>query len=348
MLKSIEGYILIIGKGYRTQSGLPLRMRKKGSPMPNGLLLRGVVTATYVTDDLDHPLAKDPNNLPSAVYCDVLIYSGIAYNRWFTLSQVLVSQKRGGIHNDDLWKPKATKKNVEQTLNDTVGANPGSLDGDHVLVGFLNNTFDEPIILRGLPHPARDRLNELYDSGKRIKLRIVDGDPDFVKHHGVFRGVDDNGNYVVNSSYGNDGTTLENGKEPSPSLDGSSGNQDYILPKNSTFSVELRDMTNDVSPTEYAKLTVKADNGNLELKVDGFNSITVDGSGTDATLKLGNGAAKAAIADLLEALWGQMKTIFGTHTHTFSGPSGTTSVPSSQVPSWDSNINSDKLTFPFN
>ena len=341
-----------IGKGYRTQSGLPVRKREKGIARPNGILFKGAVLATYVTDDSNHPRIEDLNNPPSAVYCDVVVYSTLAYNRWFTLSQVLVSQNKGGIHDDNIWKPKATSKNVTETLNDTMGANPGSLDGDHVLVGFLNNSFSEPIILRGLPHPSRDAHNELYDSGKRLKLKTVDGDPNFVKHHGVFSGVDDLGNFIVDTTFGNDGTTDSTGKEPNPDTTGSSGNQEHNLPQNSEFAITLKDMTNPLSPTEYAKFTIKKEDGNIEFIVDSLNSITVDGSGTDASLQLGNGAAKAAIADLLKVLWGLMKGVFDTHIHT--APSGPTGTPINAVgspitcPSWDDNINSDRLTFPYN
>lgn len=337
-----------IGKGYRTQAGLPTRSRIKGLSTPNGLLLRGVVLATYVTDDPSHPRGDNENNPPSAVYCDVLVYSSLAYNRWFTLAKVLVTQKRGGIHNDETWKPRATSKNVATDFNDTVGSNPGSLDGDHVLIGFLNNSFDEPLILKGLPHPSRDKFNEPYDSGKRLKLKAIDGDPNFVKHHGVFSGVDDLGNFIVDSTFGNDGSTDEDGKEPEPDITGTSGNQEYSLPKKGTYSVALKDMSNPASPTDYAKLSIKESGGNLEFKVNGTNSITVDNTLLNATLTLGDGSAKVAIADLLEILWASMVAVFASHTHTLDIPGGGTLVPETPMPPWNSQINSDKLTIPFN
>lgn len=336
------------GKGYRLQSGIEHRKRVVGTSTPNGLLMRGAAIATYVTDNPNHPRGDNPNNLPVAVYCDVIVYGSLPYNRWFTLSKVLVSQKRGGLHNDDIWKPRATSKNINTDFNDTVGANPGDLDGDHVLIGFMNNSFDEPIIIKGLPHPARDIANDLYPSGKRLKLKLIDGDPDLVKHHGVFSGVDDSGNYIVDSTFGNDGTTSDTGEEPLPDTQGNSGNQEYSLPKNSVFSVILKDMSNPLSPVDYAKFMIKFEGGNIEFVVDNQNSIRVDGSGEEAEVTIGNGMASAAVANLLETLWNSAKAVFSSHTHPLDIGNNVTLVSSSVFPSWNDDIKSDKLTFPFN
>lgn len=332
-----------IGKGFRTQGGLPRKPRMPKAK-PNGLLLRAAVTATYVTDSVEHPKIADLNNPPCAVYCDVLVYGGAPGADWFNLPKVLVSQKRGGIHNDDLWKPSATSKNVLGELNNTFGSNPGSLDGDHVLVGFMNNSYQEPIILRGIPHPSRDLYNELYGSGKRIKLKEIDGDPDFVKHHGVFRGVDDNGNFIVNSTFGNDGTTDDAGLEPSPDTTGTSGNQSFVLPENSVYSVTLQNMSSPLSPVESVKLSVKNNNGNLEVSVDGQNCLTVDGAGALAEATIGNGAVSATVAEVLQTTWGLLVTALNAHVH----GDGTAAVFSPTVPTWPSDANSDKLTFPSN
>lgn len=333
-----------VGKGYRLQNGIPPRFRRSNST-PNGLLLRGAVLATYVTDDLDHPTITDSKNLPVAVYCDVVIYSNLSYDRWFTLSQVLVSQKRGGLHDDDIWKPRATSKNVSTILSTTTGSNPGTLDGDHVLIGFLNNSFNEPVILKGLPHPSRDLYNELYDSGKRLKLKAIDGDPDFVKHHGVYHGVDDSGNYICDTTFGHNGVTDETGLEPLPDTTGTAGNQIHKLPKDSEFSVELDTMTSPLSPVEETKLVVKSEN--MVLTVSAVNSIDISGSGPTASLILGNGVVSVAIADFLEVLYASLTASMLTHTHTCPPGGGTTTgTVYVNLPSWDSNINSSKMKVP--
>lgn len=333
-----------IGKGFRTQGGIPRKLRNPHSK-PNGLLLKAVVTATYVTDTLEHPKATDFNNTPCAVYCDVLVYGSGPNMDWFNIPKVLVSQKRGGLHNDDLWKPKATSKNILNTLNDTFGSNPGNFDGDHVLIGFMNNNFQEPIILRGIPHPSRDVFNELYSVGKRIKLKEIDGDPDFVKHHGVFRGVDDKGNFVVDTTFGNNGNTEEAGLEPLPDTTGTSGNQSFVLPKDSTYSVELKDMTVPIAPFGTVKFELKNEDGNLQLTVLGQDSLKVDGYSALATVTIGNGAVSAAIAESVQALWSQLLISLTAHVH----GDATAAVFSTPLPTWDANANnSNKLTFPSN
>lgn len=56
------------GSGTLLQSGIPKRSAPFGLLRARGLLLRGVVTATYVVDDPNHPTADDE---PVAVYATV-------------------------------------------------------------------------------------------------------------------------------------------------------------------------------------------------------------------------------------------------------------------------------------
>lgn len=336
--------MLKAGKGYRLQSGLKHYFIGKGRTNPNGLLLRGVVMATYVTDDEEHPFFEDKRNEPIAVYCDVLVYSNIANQRWFTLSRVLVSQKRGGMHNDDIWKPRATRQNIETTLNNTTGANVGSFDGDHVLVGFLNNSFEEPIILKGLPHPSRD-INSI--SGNVLRLKKVDGDPDFVKHHGVLYGIDDHGNFIVDSIRGNNGSIDSTGKEPNPDTTGQSGNQTFNLPDNSKFQIILWDVSNPALPIESGKIEIQKNGGNIHVAFSGGETLTIDNKDNLATFKLGSGNVGVAIANHLETFYNNVKTLLATHIHNDS-LGGACTVTTTVFPPWDSNIKSNKMTIPDN
>lgn len=318
-----------VGAGTRIQSGIPKRPLHRDGIKARGLLLRGVVTATYVTDNDGHPQAGDSFGIPSAVYCDVLVYASISGQRWFTLGKVLVSQSRGGIHRGDIWKPRATTQNLLGDLNEREGSNVGYFDGDHVLIGFLNDSLDQPIIIRGLPHPSRDVGNDNYELGKRVKLKAVDGDPEFHKHHGVYWGVDDQGNHVVDTTFGNDGSIDAGGKEPDPPTNGTQGNQIRKIPVDSSHELIVLDMADPLAPVEVGKLIFRA-----------------NGSQDDVTLQLGTGAVSVAIADHLEALYTTaltgIKAKFETHKHpTGTGPSG---VPDVQLPGWDSEINSVKLT----
>lgn len=327
----------------RFQSGIPRQAIQPGTPAAKGWLLKGVVMASYVTDSDNHPASGDNKNPPMAVYCDVAVYTNVPRQRWFFLEKVLVSQNRGGLHDDNSWIPKATKTNiVTQILDNTISSNPGQLDGDHVLIGFLNDSFDEPIIIRGIPHPSRDVGNELYSTGKRLKLKQVDGNPEFSKYQGVFRGVDTLGNHVVDSTFAHDGELLEAGLEPLPDTTGTSGNQSRKLPKDSTHEITFWDMTVPLAPVEVAKYSCSEDAFEIFLTL--FPMIKVEGSGATAKLTLGDGAVKAAIADHLQSLWTTLRTDFLKHKHpTGTGPSG---IPDTPLPAWDTSINSGKLTFP--
>lgn len=338
-----------VGRGTRLQTGIPHYWRKEGTPNANGLLLRGVVTATYVTDDAGHPKFLDLMNRPSAVYCDVVVYPSIPRQRWFFLTKVLVTQKRGGLHDDDLWKPKAATTNiVTQVLDDVLGANPGNLDGDHVLIGFLNDSFDEPIILKGLPHPSRDVGNDLYSTGKRLKLKLVDGNPNLEKYQGIFYGVDGSGNHIVDSTFGHSGTLLPAGLEPLPDVTGTSGNQTRNLPQNSKHSVVFYNMAAPMVPVEVARFDMTKDA--FEILLTLLPTIKIEGSALTAKLTLGTGAVSAAIAQHLSTLWGQLVTWLTAHTHpTGTGPSGPplpNSSPPVNPPPWLAIIESSKMTFP--
>ena len=337
-----------VGTGTRLQTGIERRPMKDGTGIPNGLLLKGAIIATYVTDDPRHPKFLDVQNKPAAVYCDVLAYPSLPNQRWFALKQVLVSQKRGGLHDDDLWKPKATTMNiVTQVLDNTISANPGQLDGDHVLIGFMNNSFDEPVILKGLPHPSRDVGNDLYPAGKRLKLKLIDGikSPDFDKYQGVFRGVDALGNHVVDSTFGNNGILLPLGIEPPPDILGISGNQSRKLPENATHEVVFYNMAVPLVPVETARFQCTKDA--FEMLLTFLPTLKVEGSLLTAKLTLGSGAVSAVIASHMETLWGLMKAWLALHTHQDS-TGGQTLVPTqaATVPSWTPTCTSSKMLFP--
>lgn len=82
---------------------------------------------------------------------------------------------------------------------------------------------------------------------------------------------------------------------------------------------------------------------------DGF-AFTISGKDSDASSVIGDGAVKVAIANHLESFYSTavtgMKAIFDNHIHpTGMGPSGKSAT---QFPTWDSGINSSRLTIPDN
>ena len=209
-----------------SQASIPKVERLMRGQRANGLLLRGCVTATYLVDSTER-VGNDSywlGETPVACYCDVLCYSGIPGQRWIFLRKVLVSQDRGGIHNGKVWKPRAAKIDItEVEFVADGGTNPANWDGDHVLVGFMEDNLNLPIILRGIPHPAQDTGGTEKEVGHRLRLKVADGDPDFCKHYGSFYGLDEKGDFTVDLTQAYSADLEANGNEPAPPGDGSVG-----------------------------------------------------------------------------------------------------------------------------
>lgn len=335
----------------RPQAGIP-RTRVRSGRKANGLLLPGVVTATYVTDDDLHPRFGNEDTPPTAVYCDVLVYPSIGGQRWSGLKNVLVSQECAGLHRGRIWKPRATTMDLVDDLDAQSGSNPAFMDGDHVLVGFLNDQLSQPVIIRGLPHPSMDRGREDATLGRRMKLLKADGDPDFFRHHGVHWGVAANGDFVVDTTFGNDGDLDDDGYEAAPPTAGE-GAQTHKLPQDAKFEAVFYDMTDPDAPVEVSRFTFQKDK--LHVKIATGDSMVVSGKDGDATLVLGDGAVKLAIADHMATLWRQLKSTLDPHIHNYIAPlipgAATPTIPSVpplSTPAWDTSIESTKATIPDN
>jgi hypothetical protein len=301
------------------QSAVPKRFPQQGGFNPKGLLIRGVVTATYVVDDPNHPRADQQ---PVAIYCDVLGYGNIPGTTFRYIKSCLVLQDRGAIHSGRIWKPRATTLDIAGGLDTEGGSNPVNLDGDHVLVGFMDNSFNVPVILGGLPHPNADLGNESLAVGQRKRLRVADGDPDFFRHHGAFYGISTVGDFVVDLTKATDGSIEGDGKETAPPGDGTVGNHRVKLPAASKYF----------------------------LDIDGGPTIEIELKGSTAKLKLGDGAVHAAIYEALEDFWNNtirpQHILADAHQHpTAMGLSGPPTVTLS-TPVLDTAIKSTKVSFP--
>jgi len=313
-LKTQDGTIL--------QSGIQTRRVAEMPDSARGLNVRGVVVATYIVDDINHPHAGKGDG-PKAVYCDVVTYSGIPGFRFRMLPQCLVKQDRGGIHSGKIWKPRAAKISVNGEPLDPKYTNLANMDGDHVLIGFIDDSFSLPIILGAIAHPNVDLGNEQADVGHRLNLKILDGDPDFWKHHGAFYGVSDGGDFVVDTTKAYAGADLlPTGNEPPAIGDGSTGNFPIKLPLG-------------------AKLTVQ---------IAGGDTFELDLKDALAKLKVGNGAVHAVIQEALQDFWDNtVKPKFdAADAHTHVGGMGPTSIPSVLValPVLAPATKSSKVSFP--
>lgn len=357
------------GRDHTPQSGIQWRpVDKPHEAMKANTLMRGVVVATYTLDDPNHPYAAGDPTLakPTAVYCDVLCYSNINGMRWTAIPKAMVVQDKGNMHSARIWKPKASTMDVTGVLFASDGAtNPANFDGDHVLVGFLDGLKNKPVILGGIPHPSRDLGNESRAMGHRTYLKLADGDPDIFKHHGTFYGIDDVGDFVVNSTFANDGTLLPDGSEALPPTDGT-GAQRHYLPQDAEHLIELDDMANPDAPVpvtyqslmkalyelslDQAKALLTIAQAAMELKLDSGATFKVEGKDALAKLTLGDGAKSAMIAEAFQTWWDTtikpLFAAFDAHVHpTGVGPSGPP-APIVNLPSYLATITSTKVKFP--
>ena len=342
--------------GTMLQAGIPTRPAQFTLQKSGGLMMRGVVTATYVMDTPGHPaeIANDPTSAPPvAVYCDVLCYTQRSAQRWVFIPKAMVLQDRGAMHNGRVWKPRATTMDISGgTLNVDHGTSLENFDGDHVLIGFVDESLSMPVVLGGVPHPRRDANNDKKDIGHRMKLLVADGDPDFWKHKGAFYGVSDSGDFIIDTTRAFAKDLQSDGTEPDPTKNGV-GNVIMWLQKGGTLHIEIDRSTIDsqLGADSGAKPAVcEFDETGLTITLQGGgkNLQTADKDG-DATLQLGDGAKHVAIVEQLAALYKSLKQqldTYDTHVHsTGVGPSGPPN-PTCQCPAWDTSIESATMSLP--
>lgn len=148
----------------RTKSGAVIQAGLDPQPKPSVTTrapmwpMRAVVINTYVTDET-------ANVRKVYVECDVILVTD-----QIPLPRVPVCQPNHGVNNaHDVWVPRPTSRvistNIPLTLtaSDLRGLSTGivpslaDLDGDNVLVEFVEGRIDHPIITRALSHEQSKR-----------------------------------------------------------------------------------------------------------------------------------------------------------------------------------------------
>lgn len=198
--------------------------------------VRGVVTAVYVYDSAaPSKMGAEGQTGYNAIYVDVKLYGSIMA----TITRALVTVPRAGVQDGDIWRPKAATFDftVQAGADENLGSDPESMDGDHCLVDFIEGDPYQPVVIGWIPHPRSDRGNDGDELGQRLRLVEGDGRPFLQKHRGVFWGVQDDGNMVIDLR---EAYAEENGpdfQQPPPN-NPSSGNLTIKLPEGCTLSVE--------------------------------------------------------------------------------------------------------------
>lgn len=356
---------------YRTQWG-PTYLRsgalggRGGGASVRGLLLRGVVLSVY---EVETRLAgRQPLLEPR---CDVYVYSGMRGMKWAILSNVMITYDSGGLHDGSNRLPNPTTKDLVTGLEiDSEGpTNPADMDGDHVLVGFLDDDIENPVILRYIQHPRANLGNE--ERPQDVQLTNTAERSDLRKFRGTVSGADAKGNFIVDARYANTGETSPSGQEarwgteqldPDSAVvdvDGSSGNVSLKARAGALIRQEIHDLpdSEDVVVSQLSAETLKV------FKASD-NAVTIQGFGSSTTVSFGDGAKSAVIAEALQTWWdttvqpalAALEAAYLTHTHNIVTPAAGSPVgpaigagvptPATTIPSFDSGTISSKVKFP--
>lgn len=318
----------------------------------NGLQLRGVVLDIHLPDDPLNPENQfaDPSaqtGLTTAVYVDVLCYSTVQGFQKIIIKNVLLSQEVGGIHAGKIWIPRASSQTVSGKTFNPIVQSISDLDGDHVLLGFVDNDLGSPVVLRGLPHAFADAGQGEAQPTLAANMRITskDGQPSLTKQNGSFFGITKDGDFIANTCYASDGRLGPKSTPPAPPTTGDYGNLLEQLHSHAQRLTRLIDMSNPAKPVDVAQEILTATSYTLKFLSKGTGqTLAVQGQDANATMQVGDGAVHAAIAEHLETFYSTVQNWLATHTHsTTTGPSGPALSP---PPEYDTSINSQHLAFP--
>lgn len=304
---------MVTRSGAVIQAGLDARV--KGSvpimKMATDVPYRAIVLSTYVTDE-------DENRSGVAVECDVLL---IRAN--FRLARVPVKQANHGRNNAWApWIPRpstrviSTGADVNFTTRSTRGQAqgeaplPSDLDGDLVIVEFLEHDPDRPFISGALSHDQNRR---------RIIGSVNDDDAALGWKEGDYRqGSPRRNEYFISHS----GSELR-----------INGQGDVLI---STVGATDDPVDEDASASVgQVRVRVK-DSQRFTVEIDGTDVLEVYKDGSQVKIDLGEGATQRLILgdDFMTFFNNQMQkintfwtTIFNLHVHQGGTISGLTDVP---------------------
>lgn len=159
-----------------------------------GYKTRAVVLRVYYVDDPEWAQRGWTSaGSQKTLVADVRTYGRVGR----TLYRVPIAQRAHGLFDEDTWVPRGASQNIAggnlccdpQPTGDRP-TEEQNLDGDHVIIGFLENDPAQPIVLPfTLGHPQSRRL-----------LNSTAGRTRRIRHNGVILEWDKDGNLVVDAT----------------------------------------------------------------------------------------------------------------------------------------------------
>lgn len=211
--------------GTRLQAGIQRRrLFRRGEPMTT--MLRGTVVKVYPADDAD---AQD-RSVPAQTLCDVLLARG-------GILRAPVAQHGSSVANVSRWCPTPARTNMitgeKLVLTNDGLQNPPSrlddLDGEQVLVAFIEGEIDRPVIMASLEHPrgvrqVRGRTAMPGTAARTATDVRQHGEVGerFVAHQGTTARIDHGGSIRADlrrAGVGNDDRTYDAPDEPAGNVD---------------------------------------------------------------------------------------------------------------------------------
>jgi hypothetical protein len=331
-------------------------------------VVRGVVVAVYFSDGQQERVEAVRQQDPKfygmkSVAVDVLTYGG-RFRSY--LQKVVVVPRRHALNDyDGLWIPRAATIDLSTgdapiyDNKDGTPSDPRDLDGDHVLVEFLENDPRQPFIRDELPHP-RTNYTQVKAAGDAVESRF----------RGVVTRIDTDGNVTLDTTKANSGAVNAQGAETS-ALDATHGKVTVRMGRLATFTLIGLD---DAGGAETFKVDIDPAAKKFRIRLDAGAALDLtDKDGNTVTL-LGNATVKAVREDLLNTLWGQLKVYLDAHVHPEAALRAALGVagvdptlvglaplaaaglvtasaspptpPAAPAPAWDPAIGSNKLKFP--
>lgn len=181
------------GDGSILQAGIPSRTAAMHQDLSSvqGWITRAVVIKTYYAEE--DTRSGWTIGLQRSVLCDVRTYG--RYSR--PLSKVPVMQRTQGRYDEDVYIPRDSRQDMEGGTLATGGSKSPTrptpaenMDGDHVLVGFLDNDPQQPIILPYVfAHPK-----------SAYKPSALNGRVRRIRHQGTLVEWDKDGNFTIDAT----------------------------------------------------------------------------------------------------------------------------------------------------
>lgn len=233
-------------------------------------LLRAVVLRSYAPGE---EAEGKPDHCRQGVTCDLLVFANRMRSKLHRVPVCLPGA--GGIGDGNDWKPRGTTRNLGGGALVLQGA-PGAvtpahdMDGDHVLVDFMQGDLGHPLIVGSLPHPRRKAPpSEGWPLRRRVRGAVV--------------GVDAVGSVHLDTTLASSGAVGADGSEDQ----GGTGDLALTLKGSLGLSVDedaVAEVTGDVT-LDAASVTVNGGTQGAARKTDAVK-ITITQLDADAVYQL--------------------------------------------------------------